>query len=95
MTAAEFPELELAFGRALRRGDALHPDARARYFEGLALLMHSMQTEAGASLFRAREKDYRAVSEPVREELPESDPEGNDKVKDERPNFKCSREAHP
>ena len=42
MTPPEFPALELAFGRALRDGDALHPDARARYFEGLALLMHEV-----------------------------------------------------
>ena len=87
MTAAEFPELELAFGRALRLAE------REGTTAALSDLVREMHNVAHGVMKRAGWMDREEAV--TREELPESDPEGNDKVKDERPNFKCSREAHP
>ena len=84
MTGAEWPELETAFGRALRRGDALVGEEWLEYVRALEKLMVEMVEVTKAS---RRITQYKAMSGtpslPLmpREELPESDLDGNDKKK--------------
>jgi len=74
MTGAEWPELETAFGRALMRAES------GGNTEALEKLLYAMWQVADGAHKRALGNAWISIG--IREELPESDPKGNDKRKE-------------